>query len=1236
MRPQGKAEVAALAALAYVPFLLSSPGRVSADSKQYLYLDPGAFLARAGSLWDPQIGAGTVPHQHLGYLFPMGPWFWVAEQAGLPDWVAQRLWLGTLSLAAALGARWLFTLVGAGRAGAMAGALVYMLSPYQLAFTARMSVLLLPWAALPWLVGCTMRATRTGRWRGPALVALVVVAAGGVNATSLLFVGVAPLLWVALELGRGRAAARRALGAAARIGLLAGGVSLWWIVGLRLQGAYGLPVLQLTENVRTVAEASTPGDLLRGLGNWFFYGRDRTGFSLDQAAGYTSDQVVVVLSYAVPAVALAAALVLRWAHRAYFALLVVVGTVIGVGAWPAGDPSPYGKLWLRFTSDTSVGLALRNSPRVVPVIALGLAGLLAGAVGAVRSDRWRALAGAGVAVLALGALLPVWQGGYLTEGMTRPESVPAYWQAAIADLDGGDHGTRILEVPGSSFAAYRWGTTVEPITPGLTDRPYLAREVLPYGTPPSVDLLDAIDRRMQLGTFEPSSLAPLARLLGVGTVVLRGDLEQAGRFDTPPPGPLWDALTSREATGLGSPRTYGAGGDAPAVALFDVGEPQPTVRTAPAAAPVVVAGDGDGLVDAAAAGLLDGSGLVLQVAALDDAALAGALDAGARLVLTDTNRRRIETWFYSLRDDRGPTERAGETAPDPTGYDVRLDPFPGSTDDSRTVVEQVGARVEATSGGGPERPEDRGARAVDGDATTAWRVGGADPRGQVLTIVPDEPVPADEVRLVQPAIAAGGRALARVRVTVDGGAPIDVDLGEAARTPEGQAVPIPATDVRELRIELLETEPPSPTAADATPVGLAEVRLGDLVVAETVRPPVDLLARVGDRLAGHSLDVVLTRSRLDLPGSDRQDDEAWIDRRIDLPASRSFTLQATARQVVRPSLPWGGCRGDVLTLDGQPLAVRAAYVGATVQLTACGPVSLSAGSHRIVAASGGTTGLDVDRVVLSSGEDGTPAPVAVRDRTAAGTGAGAGVTVRRQDATALDLDVTTDGAPFWLVLGQSSSDGWDLDVEGASVGERTLVDGYANGWLLTPDASGTLDVALRWRPQRLVGVGEALSGLAVLACLAIVWRTRRRTDRFDAADGSSAAPVLGAERALRRTGRRDAAGPALGAVPLLALARPAGRRATPARAALLAGAIVAGTAAVAPVPVALAAGGATALDALVRRGRWPLVALAVGGLAASRVDQRPSLAWLAVAVLAGTVLVDAAVRLRGQPAPERP
>ena len=349
-----------------------------------------------------------MPHQHLGYLFPVGPWFWAFEQLGVPDWVAQRLWLGTLSWpppcsAPAGSSRRLGHRTGG---GASPEPSCTPLTPYQLAFTARMSVLLLPWAALPWLVGLTMRATRTAGLAGAGAPRAVARSrSGGINASSLLLVAShrwSGSCWSWAQSGRRPTASGRRAGSACwRVG-----VSLWWLVGLRLQGRYGLPVLQLTENVRTVAEVSTPGDVLRGLGNWFFYGRDRVGYSLDQAEPYVSNPLVVFLSYLVPAVALVAAAVVQWAHRAYFGLLVVIGAVVAVGAWPYDDPSPYGSLWTRFTSETSLGLAFRNSPRIVPILVLGLAGLLAAAVGALPPLRVRRVAAAGVVVLAVGALLP--------------------------------------------------------------------------------------------------------------------------------------------------------------------------------------------------------------------------------------------------------------------------------------------------------------------------------------------------------------------------------------------------------------------------------------------------------------------------------------------------------------------------------------------------------------------------------------------------------------------------------------------------------------------------------------------------------------------------------------------------------------------------------------------------------------------------------------------------------------
>ncbi|MCU1377499.1 MAG: type protein, partial [Acidimicrobiales bacterium] len=272
---------AVLAVIAYVPLLLTAPGRVAADTKTYLYLDPGRLLSRAVSMWDPDIGLGTVTHQNIGYLWPMGPWFWVFDKLGSPDWVAQRLWVGTLLFAAGAGVLYLLRTLGVARRQAaigVAAALVYALSPYVLHYAARISVLLLPWAALPWLIALTERTLRTGSWRHPATFALVVATAGGVNATALVLAGLGPLLWIPFAVWVHRDVTwRQGLRATWRIGVLTLVCSLWWIAGLVVQGSYGIDILRYTETVETVARTSLSSEVLRGLGYWFFYGGDKLG-----------------------------------------------------------------------------------------------------------------------------------------------------------------------------------------------------------------------------------------------------------------------------------------------------------------------------------------------------------------------------------------------------------------------------------------------------------------------------------------------------------------------------------------------------------------------------------------------------------------------------------------------------------------------------------------------------------------------------------------------------------------------------------------------------------------------------------------------------------------------------------------------------------------------------------------------------------------------------------------------
>jgi len=187
---------AVLAFLAYIPILLTAPGEVSADTKAYLLLDPSKLLARAPFMWDSHIDAGTVTHQNIGYLFPLGPWYWIFRTLGVPTWIAERLWFGTLFFLAGAGALWMLRKLGQRGPGAAVAAFAYMLSPYVLSYMGRMSVILTPWCALPWLIGLMLCALRERTWRAPVLFALVVTAMAGTNASSVIFVIIGPIVLV--------------------------------------------------------------------------------------------------------------------------------------------------------------------------------------------------------------------------------------------------------------------------------------------------------------------------------------------------------------------------------------------------------------------------------------------------------------------------------------------------------------------------------------------------------------------------------------------------------------------------------------------------------------------------------------------------------------------------------------------------------------------------------------------------------------------------------------------------------------------------------------------------------------------------------------------------------------------------------------------------------------------------------------------------------------------------------
>ena len=903
--------------LTFVPLSFGAGGRLNADTMQFLYLDPAGLMRRAVDLWNPHMSGGSVSHQAIGYLWPMGPYFWLTDVAGIPAWLAHQWWVAGIQFLAALGVLALLRHLMPRHPAQLVAAGLYGLSPLVLGHVTGVSALLLPYAALGWLVLCVVRACEDGGWRWPAAFALIVTTAGSLNGSSLFFVMVGALLWVPFAVWGERTANLRAgFMVLVRLGVLTLVTQLWWMVAYGVGGTYGIGILSVTETVHTTNLTTSSIEILRGLGYWFFYGTDNIGPWLPDLGVPYIRVAMLAVSFAVPVIALALGGLARWGSRVYFAGLVLVGTVLAVGAFP--EPlSPYGNAFEAASRSSDLVLSLRNTQRAAPLIILGLAAFVAAGGAALqrRYARTGAVVLVALAVLVVADIPAQWRSGLIADRFHRDE-IPAAWYDAAADLDAGDG--RLLELPGQDFASYRWGHTRDPVLPGLTDRDTSVRELVPTGGSAGASLLSALDTTLEEGTFEPSSVVPIARLLGITDIVVRNDIEYE-RYRTQRPARVWQWLTSPAAR-LGTPTVYGVPYVNEAVPArpmidevqlgipLDVAPPEVGVLSVPdggreivsthsAGGGVVVDGDGDGVVAAAAAGLLDGRDgpVLMEPELLTSGKYHKAISPSTRYVVTDTNRKRAQRW-YSLRENVGATEPANALAvvnDDPS--DARLELVPGLTADDQTVVEWRGAKWVWGSAYGNDLtliPEERPAHAFDGDPRTAWRVDTGSPAGigPRVGITLTEPSHADHLTLVEAQGRPGTRAVTHAHVVLDGTRTFDVIVDEAqALAPEGVQVALDGKPFHDVEVRILETSP------DAGPAGFAEVSIPGVQVEEMIRLPKGVLDQLGTRQSSAPLALVLSRHRADPAEPVRADPETALHRTFTLDTPVSLSVQGTAR-----------------------------------------------------------------------------------------------------------------------------------------------------------------------------------------------------------------------------------------------------------------------------------------------------------------------------------------------------
>lgn len=898
-----------LAALAF----LQQPGRIVADTKLDLVVDPGGFLQRSLTMWDAEGFLGQVQNQAYGYLFPMGPFFWLGRLADLDPWVVQRLWWALLWGVAFVGMARLARALGVGTPNLqLLAGLLYALSPRVLTIMGVNSIeawpaSLAPWVLLPLVVGVS-----SGRPRlRAAQSALAVGCIGGVNAVATAAVLPLATLWL-LMAPRGESRRRMLLWWPPLV--LA--VTAWWWLPLVLLGRYSPPFLDHIESSATTTVSASVLDALRGTTNW-----------VPRATGsYEAGRDLLLWPSAVVALAVVAAIGLaglahrRMPHQRFLVAGVLAGVVLTTIGHTAGVAG-WGAAGLQDLLDGPLA-AMRNLHKFDPVvripIVLGAVHLLAVVltrVGEITDAEvvrwWRRSVAVVVAAGVAAAIAPVWTARVANPGSFL--SVPDYWSEAATWLGAQPDSTTLL-VPSSRFGDYLWGSTGDDVMQPLAQSAWTTRPLVPLTPEGTVRLLDSVTDELASGAAAPSLATTLDRA-GIDHLLIRFDLAEASDPERaelawrtlrstpgmelaetfgPPiggPGQIDDVLSRRFVDGGWRTRH-------PAIAVFAVEDADEQPTSAPLEEVPVVVGGADAVTGLDRLGVLE-PGPVLLAGDRPE-------DATGPWVLTD-GLRRSEIDFALVDRNRS----ASLATDDPYTLDRATHDFVSDADaDSLSVPSLRGAeRLTASSSrgwvnsAGVVSPSAAPWAAFDSDARTAWRAVGGTGR---LDLELGEPRDVGVLTL-RAGLAPGETQ----QVT------IGTEDGDVSRTMQGDTpVRVGVGEVDAVRIEVERAEADDGQAGDAQ---LADVTAAGLHLSRPlVLPEVERVDRVvlgldqGERPSCLDVGGVdQCRPGVGDPGEDAYD----VDRVLTLGEGGTFEPAITTRAVAGAPL-------DALVQQGSPLQVR--------------------------------------------------------------------------------------------------------------------------------------------------------------------------------------------------------------------------------------------------------------------------------------------------------------------------
>ncbi|MEU5316235.1 alpha-(1-_3)-arabinofuranosyltransferase family protein [Streptomyces sp. NPDC021056] len=881
-------------AVVFVLFLAVHPGRQTFDTKLGVTVDPGRFFSDLGQLWQDQGGFGGISDQYTGYLWPMLPFYWLADAVRLPVWLAERLWMSLIVSVAFWGALRLAERlrIGSG-ASRLLAAVAYALWPVFTIVIGSTSAAALPGAVLPWVLLPLVDERYSARVAA-LRSAVIIPFMGGVNAASTL----ASLLPVGLYLlSRPPGPRQRKLIAWWVPGLVL--ATAWWWIPLLLLGFYGENFLPYVESSQTTTETMAATEALRGAGNWVAY------LHFGEAwlpAGWTVAASVVVIVCSALAAGLGLAGLARrdMPERRWLTLTVIVIAPILLAGYGGAFGAPFDGVvqdWLNgglvpfrniYKFQTGLALAL--------VLGLAhLAGVAADTRGA-RPVRGRRFAPLIAAVLILpGLMWPYLNGSILNPGSFQ--EIPKYWKATAAWLKDASPDSRALVVPATAHGIYTWGSTIDQPLDVVAESRWAQRDYVPFGTAGNRRAMDAVEQALMSGGEVPGLADYLSRS-GIYYIVVRNDLDpdQIGYVPTTTVKRTLEESGYQRMKGLGPVMTGGRIiQDAPlaieglyprqrAVEIYAPAEAVPRPGHAgllPVADTAVVSGGPESLLPLATE--LRGRPTVLTGDNHPGVGTPPLQVVGDGLRRADTRFGLVNanTSYTYTSDERN----APDAAEDPGEKPRQILPAKGL--DHQTVAQLRGARSVSASSYGNwlfHLPQYDPVNAFDGNPDTAWAegsLGSAD--GQWLRIAfPDDaydmpssfkvsPLPQDSVR----------SAATKVRVETEKGSRTTILRSDGST----QTVKSPPGATGWMKLTILDSVERRTGLLGA---GFSEIALPDVQVTRLLRLPTD----AEDTDAGAEL-ISLHRTA-NPTGLSATGMEAGLHRRFSTATGGTYAIRASA------------------------------------------------------------------------------------------------------------------------------------------------------------------------------------------------------------------------------------------------------------------------------------------------------------------------------------------------------